>query len=67
MEHLLLTVLGAVCTTAYRRTGSLWPPVLLHWVTVVCWMMLLGGRNRWSPLVQGDDSGPLLGTGGIHA
>lgn len=48
----LAAALGAVCTYAYRRTGSLWPPVLLHWLTVVLWMLLLGGGDRWQNSVQ---------------
>lgn len=43
----LATALGVVCTEAYRRTGSLWPPVLIHWLTVVVWMLFLGGGDRW--------------------
>ena len=29
--------LGLVCTLAWRRTGSVWPAVAIHWATVVAW------------------------------
>src|SRR5215468_889535 len=34
----IVLALGALCTAAYRMTGSLWPPVLMHWTTVVAWV-----------------------------
>ena len=40
----LAGLLGLVCTLAYVRTGSIWPPVLLHWFAVVAWKLGLGGR-----------------------
>lgn len=46
----LAALLGFTCTRAYRISGSLWPPVLIHWLTVVVWMLFLGGRN--TPLEQ---------------
>lgn len=36
-------VLGAACTIAYLRTGSIWPSVIMHWTAVVAWKALLGG------------------------
>jgi len=30
---------------AYLISRSLWPPVLLHWITVVAWIILLGGQQ----------------------
>ncbi|MGE5244122.1 MAG: type II CAAX prenyl endopeptidase Rce1 family protein [Betaproteobacteria bacterium] len=36
-------LLGAACTAAYLISGSIWPAVLLHWTTVVLWMLLFGG------------------------
>jgi predicted Abi (CAAX) family protease len=38
-------LLGVVCVIAYGATGSLWPPVLIHWIVVVVWLELLGGRE----------------------
>jgi predicted Abi (CAAX) family protease len=38
-------LLGSTCTAAYYRTGSIWPPVLMHWLTVVAWVLFLGGRR----------------------
>lgn len=40
---LLTLLLGAACSLLYRRTGSLWPPVVLHWLVVSTWLLLLGG------------------------
>ncbi|MCZ7644922.1 MAG: CPBP family glutamic-type intramembrane protease [Planctomycetota bacterium] len=40
---LLAGLLGAACTLAYLRTGSIWPPVLMHWAAVVLWKAFLGG------------------------
>lgn len=31
---LLAALLGGCCTLLYRRSGSLWPPVALHWLVV---------------------------------
>jgi len=36
-------LLGAACTGAYARTGSIWPPVAIHWLTVVLWKVLFAG------------------------
>jgi uncharacterized protein len=36
-------MLGIACTHLWRRTGSLWPPVMLHWAAVLVWKGLLGG------------------------
>lgn len=29
--------LGLVCTISYRRSGSIWPAVLMHWILVLAW------------------------------
>jgi predicted Abi (CAAX) family protease len=36
-------LLGLVCAVLRRRSGSLWPAVLLHWAAVVAWQGWLGG------------------------
>jgi len=43
---LLATLLGIVCTITYALTGSIWPGVIIHWLAVVVWLFLLGGRGR---------------------
>ncbi|MCS5698115.1 CPBP family glutamic-type intramembrane protease [Cyanobium sp. FGCU-52] len=43
------TLLGIVCALAYGISGSLWPPVLIHWVVVVLWLGVLGGRRHLAP------------------
>ncbi|MEB3200003.1 MAG: CPBP family glutamic-type intramembrane protease [Synechococcaceae cyanobacterium] len=40
------TWLGLACGLAYLFSASLWPPLLLHWVVVLVWLELLGGRSR---------------------
>jgi predicted Abi (CAAX) family protease len=41
----LAGLLGAVCSIAYYNTGSIWPPVLIHWIVVVSWIKLFGGKH----------------------
>jgi predicted Abi (CAAX) family protease len=50
---LLASLLGVVCVIAYQATGSIWPPVLIHWLVVLIWLELLGGRSRLGQAVQG--------------
>jgi uncharacterized protein len=40
----LATLLGLACTATYLISRSIWPPVAIHWLTVVIWIWLLGGR-----------------------
>lgn len=40
--------LGVALARLYWRTGSLWPPVALHWLAVVGWKALLGGPSPWT-------------------
>ena len=40
---LIAAALGLACTIAWRMTGSIWPAVVIHWVTVVGWKALMGG------------------------
>lgn len=42
----LALTLGAACSGAYLLTGSLWPAILLHWVSVTAWIEFLGGAAR---------------------
>lgn len=41
---LLVALLGSICLISYVRSGSLWPPLVLHWLIVVGWLGL-GGRG----------------------
>lgn len=43
--------LGIICTITYYQTGSLWLPVLIHWLTVVIWLLCFGGlaKLKFSP------------------
>ncbi len=29
--------LGLICMISYRRSGSIWPAVLMHWIVVISW------------------------------
>ena len=42
---LFAALLGLVCTISYQISGSLWPPMLMHWITVLVWTMFLGGKR----------------------
>ncbi len=50
---LLASLLGGGCVIAYLATGSIWPPVLIHWLVVLIWLELLGGRLRIGQRPQG--------------
>lgn len=43
---LLAALLGIACTLSYWQSGSLWPPVIIHWLIVVVWLLLLGGYRE---------------------
>lgn len=45
MFLLLTALLGGCCTLLYRRTHSLWPPVLLHGLVVAGWLLFLGVKR----------------------
>lgn len=38
-------LLGLACAILRRRSGSLWPPVALHWAAVLAWETWLGGPS----------------------
>ncbi len=40
----MVALLGAACTAAYWASKSLWPPIAMHWLTVVVWLWFLGGQ-----------------------
>ena len=42
----LAASLGIVCTITYWQTGSIWLPVLIHWITVAVWLSYLGGSDK---------------------
>ncbi|NIO11476.1 MAG: CPBP family intramembrane metalloprotease, partial [Deltaproteobacteria bacterium] len=37
--------LGMACSLSYIYSRSLWVPIIIHWLTVVLWVMFFGGRN----------------------
>ncbi|HEX7021522.1 MAG TPA: CPBP family glutamic-type intramembrane protease, partial [Trueperaceae bacterium] len=42
---LLAGMLGGLNLGLYQRTGSVWPPVLTHWLTVAAWLYF-GGKTQ---------------------
>ena len=42
----LAALLGIVCSLAYLQSGSLWIPVVIHWLVVVVWLLFLGGYRK---------------------
>jgi predicted Abi (CAAX) family protease len=44
----LAALLGLTCSAAYLISGSIWPPVVIHWLTVTLWILLLGGQSLLS-------------------
>ncbi|MEM6502988.1 MAG: CPBP family glutamic-type intramembrane protease [Cyanobacteria bacterium P01_C01_bin.89] len=40
------TVLGIACTFAYTISGSIWTPIAIHWITVIGWLLALGGYSK---------------------
>lgn len=42
---ILAAFMAVACTITYLKSGSIWIPVIIHWVTVFVWVFFLGGRN----------------------
>lgn len=42
---LIVALLGITCSISYILSRSLWTPIIIHWLTVVVWVIFLGGRN----------------------
>jgi predicted Abi (CAAX) family protease len=40
------TILGIACTLAYMTSGSIWTPIAIHWITVISWLLALGGYSK---------------------
>jgi predicted Abi (CAAX) family protease len=40
----LTTLLGLTYTITYWISRSIWPSVVIHWLTVVAWIVFFGGR-----------------------
>ena len=39
----ITAALGLACTISWRRSGSIWPAVAMHWAVVVMWKGFAGG------------------------
>ncbi|MCP9915946.1 CPBP family intramembrane metalloprotease [Cyanobium sp. ATX 6F1] len=40
------SLLGLACLVAYNLSGSLWPPLVIHWLAVTVWLGPLQGHRR---------------------
>ena len=38
--------LGIACSIAYLESGSIWTAVTIHWITVIAWLLFLGGYSK---------------------
>lgn len=41
----IVFLLGLTCGVSYLLSRSIWVPVAIHWLTVIVWVLALGGRN----------------------
>lgn len=41
----IVFVLGMSCAVSYILSKSIYVPIIFHWITVIVWVLLLGGRN----------------------
>ena len=41
----IVFLLGLTCGVSYLLSRSIWVPVIIHWLTVIVWVLALGGRN----------------------
>jgi predicted Abi (CAAX) family protease len=41
----LATFMAIACTVTYLKSGSIWIPIVIHWLTVLIWVFFLSGRN----------------------
>lgn len=51
---IIVFILGLACGISYIISQSLWTPIIIHWLTVLVWVMFLGGRNL---IKEGSDLG----------
>jgi predicted Abi (CAAX) family protease len=42
---IIVALLGITCGYSYVISRSLWVPILIHWLTVVIWVIFLGGHE----------------------
>lgn len=43
---IITCALGIVCSILYIYSRSIWLPILVHWISVLVWVLFLGGRNK---------------------
>ncbi len=50
----MTAIIGLACAVSYIRSGSVWPPVVIHWVCVAVWLLTLGGLRRMNSAPSSD-------------
>ncbi len=40
-------LIGIACTISYLKSGSLWTPLVTHWLIVMTWLLALGGLEQF--------------------
>jgi len=40
------TILGIACTLSFMTSGSIWTPIAIHWITIIGWLLVLGGYSK---------------------
>lgn len=43
---ILVSILGVICTISYIQSGTIYTPILIHWITVIFWLFLFGGYQK---------------------
>lgn len=51
---LLAAFLGIACTLAYLQSSSFWLPVAIHWLTLLVWLLFLGGYGKLNSEYSND-------------
>ncbi|MFP5272480.1 CPBP family glutamic-type intramembrane protease [Coleofasciculus sp.] len=39
-------ILGITLTISYWHSRSIWPPVVIHWIVVVVWLLIFDGHSK---------------------
>ena len=48
----LAGILGFCCTCSYLISGSIWLPIIFHWMVVTVWILFLKGFSTLNPKVR---------------
>lgn len=39
----IVLFMAIACTITYLKSGSLWLPIIIHWITIIIWILGFGG------------------------